>query len=84
MSSDQPRAAAAGEAEGDAAVVGEGEAERPEHVDLLAGDEVRLDQRLGGLVEDDDEAAERAGQAPGAGARGRSPCDQADDDGRAG
>ena len=63
---DQRRAAAAGEAEGDAAVVGEGEAERAEHVDLLAGDELVLDERLGDLVDDDDQAAERARQAPGA------------------
>src|SRR5258705_210446 len=62
---DKAGAAAAGEAEGDAAVVREGEFERPEHLDLLAGDEVRLDRRLRRLIEDDDEPAERAGQAPG-------------------
>ena len=59
-------AAVAGEAEGDALVVGEGEAERAEDVDVLARVEVGLDHRLGDLVEGDDEAAERAGEAPGA------------------
>ena len=58
---------AAGEAEGDAAVVGEGEAERAEHVDLLAGHQLRLDRRLGDLVGGEDERRQGAGQGPGAG-----------------
>ena len=41
MTRTSARAAAAGQAEGDAAVVGEGQAQRAQHVDVLAGDEVR-------------------------------------------
>src|SRR6188472_235663 len=64
---DQPGAAAAGQAKSDATVVREGEFQRPEHLDVLAGRQVRLDRRLRRLVENDDEPAERAGEAPGAG-----------------
>ena len=63
---DQRRVAAAGQAERNALVVGEGEPERAQDVHLLAGDEVVLDHGLDYLVEDDDESAERARQAPGA------------------
>ena len=66
MTSDEAGAGAPGEAEGDAGVVGQGQAQRPQHADVLAGHEVRFDRRLGRLVGDDHEAAERAGQAPGA------------------
>ena len=66
------RPAAVGEAEGDAAVVREGEADRAEDVDLLAGDEVVLDHRLGDLVEDDDD--DRQSPPPGPGARRDPGC----------
>ena len=82
MTSDQARPAAAGEAEGDAAVVGEGQSERAQHVDLLArGRGAPRPAALAAWSSDDDEAAERAGEAPGAG-RVALTRDQADDDGR--
>src|SRR6476469_2321719 len=69
----QPGAAAGREAEGDATVVGERQANRADHLDVLAGDQVRLDQRLGRLVEEKNDPGQGAGEAPGPGASGAHP-----------
>ena len=70
---DEAQAGAAGEAKGDTAVVGQGQAQRPQNADVLAGYEVSFDCRLGCLVGDDHKATERAGQAPSAGGLSAHP-----------
>ena len=62
----QRRAAAAGEPEGDALVVGEGEPERPEHVDLLAGDQLASTIALAAWSRTRTRRAERPREPPGA------------------
>ena len=64
---DKAQAGTAREAKGDTAVVGQGQAQRPQNADVLAGYKVSFDCRLGCLVGDDHKATERAGQAPSAG-----------------
>ena len=50
--------------------------ERAEQLDVLAGDQVRLDDRLARLVERDDEPAQRQRRRQARGPRRRSPFDQ--------
>src|SRR5215207_586275 len=61
---DEPEAGAAGEAEGDSLVVGEGEAQRPQHIDFLSQGEAGLDPCLDRLVGGDHDGAEDARQGP--------------------
>src|SRR6185369_14570231 len=70
---DQRQDAAPGQPEGDALVVGEGEVQRTEQVDLLAGHQLTLDDGLERLVEDQDGPAERPSRQPGALLRGAHP-----------